>query len=156
WEHNLETARRCAALAHEIGISLVSFHAGFLPPTRSDPLRTVLAERLRVIIDEFAGQNVKTAFETGQETADTLLSVLEELNRPSAGVNFDPANMILYDHGDPVESLCKLAPHVLQVHIKDAIRTRTPGAWGREVPVGTGDVDWPAFFAVMRERGMAC
>jgi sugar phosphate isomerase/epimerase len=40
-----------------------------------------------------------------------------------------------------------------QCHIKDAQRTRTPGTWGDEVVVGTGQVDWPAFFRTLRELG---
>jgi sugar phosphate isomerase/epimerase len=30
-----------------------------------------------------------------------------------------------------------------------APETRTPGTWGDEVTVGTGEVDWPAFFAAL-------
>jgi sugar phosphate isomerase/epimerase len=46
-----------------------------------------------------------------------------------------------------------LGPWVRQCHIKDAIRTRTPGTWGEEVVAGTGQVDWRAFFATLREIG---
>ena len=38
-----------------------------------------------------------------------------------------------------------------QCHIKDANRTQTPGEWGEEVVVGTGEVDWLAFFALLEE-----
>ena len=80
--------------------------------------------------------------------------MLAELDRPDhAGVNFDPANMILYGMGDPVEALRALLPHVLQVHVKDATPTAEPGTWGAEVPAGTGAVDWPAFFAVLSGAG---
>ena len=119
-------------------------------------MRPVMIRRLRTIVDLFAEQGVNVGFETGQETADTLLSVLAELKRSTCGVNFDPANMLLYDHGDPLESLRKLAPHVLQIHIKDAVRTTTPGKWGMETPVGAGEVDWPAFFGVMQECNIDC
>ena len=61
------------------------------------------------------------------------------------GVNFDPANMILYGMGDPLEAIELLAPWLRQVHIKDAIATKNPGTWGTEVPVGTGSVPWPSF-----------
>lgn len=157
WEANLENARRMANLAAgPVGISLVTLHAGFLPSESFDPARKVMVERLRQIIDVFARSGVQVGFETGQETAETLLSVLSELNRETAGVNFDPANMILYDHGDPVESFRKLAPHVLQVHIKDARRTSMPGQWGTETPVGEGEVDWPAFCGVFRDAKLTC
>jgi sugar phosphate isomerase/epimerase len=61
-------------------------------------------------------------------------------------VNFDPANMILYDKGDPVEAVHVLGKWIRQVHLKDATRTKVPGQWGTEVPVGTGEVAWPEFF----------
>jgi sugar phosphate isomerase/epimerase len=28
-----------------------------------------------------------------------------------------------------------------------------PGTWGQEVPVGTGQVDWRAFFTTLRDNG---
>jgi L-ribulose-5-phosphate 3-epimerase len=59
--------------------------------------------------------------------------------------------MILYDKGDPIAALRTLGPWIRQVHIKDARRTKVPGTWGEEVAAGTGEVDWPAFFATLRE-----
>ena len=35
----------------------------------------------------------------------------------------------------------------------DAARTTAPGTWGDEVVAGTGEVDWPAFFATLNEIG---
>ena len=67
------------------------------------------------------------------------------------GVNFDPANMILYNKGNPVTAMQKLSPWIKQIHIKDAIFTDVEGEWGFEVPVGTGDVDWKSFLAAMPE-----
>ena len=31
------------------------------------------------------------------------------------------------------------------------MRTKIPGTWGAEVAVGSGEVEWPAFFAALRE-----
>ncbi|HMQ14347.1 MAG TPA: sugar phosphate isomerase/epimerase family protein [Phycisphaerae bacterium] len=156
WAENLAGAQRCAEFAEELELPLVTFHAGFLPPEADEPLRAVMVERLRSIIDVFAELEVAVAFETGQETAQTLFDVLGQLERPTAGVNFDPANMLLYDHGDPVEALRLLAPHVRQIHIKDALRPTAPGEWGREAPVGQGQVDWPGFFEALKETRLTC
>lgn len=150
WPATLTRAARVAELAGHQGIRLVTFHAGFIPHDARDPEREVLLERLRTVIDLFAARGVRVAFETGQEEADTLLSALEDLRRPDAGVNFDPANMILYGMGDPVAALRKLKPWVRQVHIKDALPSPTRGQWGREVVVGAGAVDWRGFFDVLR------
>jgi L-ribulose-5-phosphate 3-epimerase len=154
WARNLEIAGRDAALASELGLRLVSFHAGFLPHDSGDRERAVLIERLRKIVDVFAERGVNVALETGQEDADTLLGFLRDLERPSAGVNFDPANMILYDMGEPVSALDKLAPHVRQVHIKDAVRTKTKGEWGSEVRAGSGEVAWDKFFDALARHGL--
>ena len=63
---------------------------------------------------------------------------------------FRSANLILYDKGNPITALRTLASWIKQCHLKDANRTRTPGCWGEEVPVGTGQVPWPEFFAVLQ------
>ncbi|MCC6406314.1 MAG: sugar phosphate isomerase/epimerase [Planctomycetes bacterium] len=151
WNANLAAARANAKLAARLGLRLVTFHAGFLPHEASDPERKVLIERLRALVDVFASEGAVVGFETGQESARTLLDVLAELDRPTAGVNFDPANMLLYDMGDPVAALKLLAPRVKQIHVKDAVRTKQRGTWGAEVCVGTGEVDWRALFAAAAE-----
>jgi len=151
WTANLDIAKRDARIARELGLPLVTFHAGFLPHDAADPERAKLLVRLRTVVDVFADEGVRLGFETGQETAATLLDVLDALDRPSAGVNFDPANMILYGMGDPVAALRELGPHVVQVHVKDATPTTRRGEWGEEVPVGTGSVDWRAFFVALNE-----
>jgi sugar phosphate isomerase/epimerase len=156
WAENLRGAEASAILAARVGLSLVTFHAGFLPhgegAARAE--REKMIDRLRQIIDVFAARNVRVAFETGQESAATLREVLDVIDRPALGVNFDPANMILYGMGDPVTALGELAPRVRQIHIKDARPASTPGEWGTEVRVGTGTVDWPAFFATVRRAGL--
>ena len=150
WPANLERARHVAACAAQAGIPLVTFHAGFIPHEPRDPERAVLLDRLRQVADIFAQHHVRLGLETGQESAATLLDALHALAHPNVGVNFDPANMILYGMGDPVAALRALAPHVVQVHVKDAVPTTQPGTWGHEVTAGTGAVDWPAFFQAMR------
>jgi L-ribulose-5-phosphate 3-epimerase len=149
WLANLAAAHANADLAARLGISLVTFHAGFLPDDRDDPVRLTMIDRLRHIADAFKARGVHVAFETGQERAGTLIDVLDELDRPSVGVNFDPANMILYGSGEPVTALEQLSPWVRQIHIKDALPSETPGTWGTEVRPGDGAVNWPKFLAVV-------
>ncbi len=148
WPENQRRFERAANIAAENELRLVTFHAGFLPEDRDESQRRRMLERLREVAGFFDAANVAIALETGQETAQTLLEVFEELDCPNVGVNFDPANMVLYGKGDPVESLRRLAPLVKQIHIKDAVATQEPGTWGRETPVGRGEVDWPAFFDI--------
>jgi L-ribulose-5-phosphate 3-epimerase len=153
WEQNLKNARATALLARQLGLPLVTFHAGFVPHEGSDPAYRKMLKRLGTVADVFAAEGIILGLETGQETAVSLLQLLGSLDRPGLGVNFDPANMILYDKGNPIEALTTLGKHIRQVHIKDAKRTRAPGTWGEEVPAGSGEVDWPAFFAALEKAG---
>ena len=150
WPENLSRSRNIAKIAERLGLKLVTFHAGFLPHDRGDAERATMLSRLREIADIFGASGVQVAFETGQESAHTLLEVMQELDHRNTGINFDPANMILYGMGEPVSSLRELAAYVRQIHIKDAIPTDVPGQWGSEVPVGAGAVNWGAFFDAVR------
>jgi sugar phosphate isomerase/epimerase len=150
WKQNLKNFGACASRAKKMGLRLVTFHAGFLPPDESHPTFDKMLQRLEVVADLFMVQNILLGLETGQETAPELAALLLKLNHPNIGVNFDPANMLMYDKGDPVKALHTLAPWVRQVHVKDAKRTKIPGTWGQEVPVGTGDMDWRAFFSTFK------
>jgi L-ribulose-5-phosphate 3-epimerase len=149
WEQNRRNIRATVPIARRLGLKLLTFHAGFLPHEESDPNFGKMLGRLSEVADVFADAGIDLAFETGQETAPVLLEVLQKLNKKNVGVNFDPANMILYNKGNPIEALALLGKWVRQVHIKDAILTKVPGTWGEEVPVGTGQVDWRAFVATL-------
>ena len=154
WPATRARAAEVAALAGRHRIRLVTFHAGFIPH-EAGPQREKLFGRLREIAVLFADHGARIAFETGQESADTLAHALDALGDPvpsvgGIGVNFDPANMILYGMGDPVAAVRVLAPRIAQVHVKDALPTQVAGTWGSEVRAGTGAVDWNAFLSALR------
>jgi sugar phosphate isomerase/epimerase len=135
-----------------LGLNDLMLHAGFLPevgdPARKDMLDT-LAKAGRMAAD----RGITLAFETGQETADLLRQTLDDLNCPNIKVNFDPANMLLYNMGDPIRAVEILGPDIRSVHVKDANRPRVAGEWGEEVPLGEGQVDIPQFIKTLKRVG---
>jgi sugar phosphate isomerase/epimerase len=151
WERNCRNIQETVALAARMGLKLITFHAGFIPHLETDPDYAKMLDRLARVAGMFAVAGIALGLETGQETAPALAALLQRLRQPNVGVNFDPANMILYNQGDPVAALRVLAPWIRQVHIKDATRTKVAGTWGEEVPVGAGEVDWRAFFAALAQ-----
>lgn len=153
WEQNWKNIQATAELAQQLNLKLVTFHAGFLPHEARDPNFAKLKQRLVQTADAFHARGIALGLETGQETAAVLSDFLRQLGKSNVGVNFDPANMLLYDKGNPIEALRTLGPWIRQVHIKDARRTKIPGTWGEEVVAGTGEVDWRAFFATLSEVG---
>ncbi|MEO0529465.1 MAG: sugar phosphate isomerase/epimerase family protein [Planctomycetota bacterium] len=130
----------------------VGLHIGFVPhDSASDEFAQIVAAT-QAICDHCAPHGQAVHLETGQEPADVLLEFLAAVNRDNLGVNFDPANMILYGCGEPLPALKKLGSHVRSVHCKDAKWSDQPGeTWGEETPLGEGDVDFPAFINVLDE-----
>lgn len=149
WEQNLAHIRAVVPLATALGLRLVTFHAGFVPHDVTDPDFKKMLVRLTTVAGMFAAADILVGLETGQETAAELATLLESLKCPNVVVNFDPANMLLYGKGDPIQAIHILGPWIRQVHVKDATPSAIPGKWGSEVAVGTGAVEWNAFFAAL-------
>ncbi|WP_435017825.1 sugar phosphate isomerase/epimerase family protein [Tundrisphaera sp. TA3] len=137
-----------------LGLTDLTLHAGFLPEIGS-PDRPAMLDTLAKAGGLAAEKGVTLAFETGQETAELLRATLDDLRAPNLKVNFDPANMLLYDMGDPIRAVEILGPDIRSVHVKDAKRPTVPGQWGQEVPLGEGEVDIPRFLKALRDAGYA-
>jgi L-ribulose-5-phosphate 3-epimerase len=135
-----------------LGLSDLSLHAGFLPAP-SDPGRSAILATLAEAGKLAAARGITLAFETGQETADLLRLTLDELGSPNLKVNFDPANMLLYDMGDPIRAVEILGPDIRSVHVKDARRPKVSGQWGDEVPLGQGEVNIREFVNALKKNG---
>jgi sugar phosphate isomerase/epimerase len=137
-----------------LGLSDLTLHAGFLPEA-GDPGRKAMLDTLAKAGQVAAEKGVTLAFETGQETALLLRLTLDELKSPNIKVNFDPANVLLYDMGDPIHAVEILGPDIRSVHVKDAKRPTIPSQWGQEVPLGQGEVDIPRFIRTLKAIGYA-
>ncbi len=131
----LERLRWALARTRALGLHDLTLHAGFIPEV-GEPSRKAYLDTLAHVSQLSAEKNVTVAFETGQESASLLRHTLDDLQCPNLKVNFDPANMLLYDKDDPLEAVELLAPDIRSVHLKDGKRPTTPGAWGEEVPLG--------------------
>ena len=55
------------------------------------------------------------------------LPVIEEINRPNVGINYDTANCIFYGDTQPLDDLALTVPHLVHVHLKDKIGGRVSG-----------------------------
>jgi L-ribulose-5-phosphate 3-epimerase len=135
-----------------LGLSDLMLHGGFIPEP-GDADRKPFLDTLGRVSALAAAKGVTVALETGQETADLLRKTLDELKCQNLKVNFDPANMLLYDKGDPLRAVEILGPDIHSVHVKDANRPTTPGTWGTEVPLGQGQVNIGAFVKTLQKVG---
>ena len=141
--------------AAALGVGSIACHIGFVPEDTTDPDYVAVRDLVRRICDRAARNRQTFALETGQEPARVLLDFLKDVDRYNLGINFDPANMILYGTGDPIEALGVLAPHVVSVHCKDGDwpPKDLPDALGSEQPLGRGSVGIDQFVAKLKEIG---
>ena len=150
WEANKKIVTRGAQLTQELGCTYMSTHAGFLDEANPKAYKTYI-ERVTWMRDECRKYGVTLILESGQETAEDLAAFMPRV--PGVGINFDPANMILYAKGKPMQALKVLYPWIKQVHVKDACETKVPGTWGTEVAWGEGEVGGKSFIAELEALG---
>jgi L-ribulose-5-phosphate 3-epimerase len=152
WDRNRQLFIEATETSAELGVKFLTMHAGLIDetnPTYAEKFHS----RIKSLAEVAVENGIMLLLETGQETAGQLRDFLMKLNHSAVGVNFDPANMILYDKGEPIEAVKTLGPWIRHIHIKDAIRTTRPGTWGQEVPWGEGQVEPGSFIDALEEIG---
>ncbi len=149
----LEYLRRCVDFARAIGARLVTFHMGFLPKDPGDEAYRAMLAAVTDIAGHAAKQNVTISLETGQETGEEMAAFLDKITVARVGVNFDPANLVIYGVDSPSRALARFVSRVTSVHVKDALLPDAPGAMGREVRPGEGRAELSECFRLLREAG---
>lgn len=152
WPASGKAFAQAATLTAELGSKYIMMHVGFLDHN-DRAYAHKFYDRVRYLGDRAGEAGVSLLMETGQETAEDLQRFVETLNHPNVWLNFDPANLILYNKDEPLSAFRRLAPWVRHIHIKDAVRTVVPGTWGREVVWGEGQVNAFAFLNTLAEAG---
>jgi len=145
-EETSEFARRC-------GVAAVQTHCGFIPENPGDPLYKEATGAIRQVAAYCKKNGQSFRCETGQETPIALLRAIHDVGLDNVGVNFDPANLILYGKADPVDALETLGRYVQGVHAKDGLYPSDPRQLGREVPIGQGKVNFPRFIERLKQIG---
>lgn len=82
-----------------------------------------------------------------------LLRLFEDIGTGNLFVNLDPANLILYGKGNPVDALDVLGGYVRGVHAKDGLYPTNGLELGQEVKVGEGKVNFPQLLARLKQVG---
>jgi sugar phosphate isomerase/epimerase len=146
--------KEIADFARQLNVDVVGIHLGFVPHERTNADYRELLDLTRDVCDHCRRNGQALHLETGQEPVDVLIQFLDDAGCDNLFVNFDPANMILYGAGEPLPALERLGRRVRSVHCKDATWSDHPGeSWGREVPLGEGDVDFTAFLKTLQRIG---
>lgn len=153
-DSRLAEMKEISDFAKMLGCNVIGLHLGFVPHDTNDPGYREVVEVTRELCDHASQNGQALHLETGQETAESLVQFIADTERENLFVNFDPANMILYGAGEPLEALKLLGDRVRSVHCKDAKWADEPGVnWGEETKLGDGDVDMKAYLETLKQIG---
>ncbi len=144
--------KRGADFAEKIGVKYMATHAGFIPEHPSYPEYRSIVVALKNIVIYCNNKDICFTFETGQETPITLMRLIMDIGYDT-GVNFDPANLILYGRGNPVDAIDIYGKYIKGVHIKDGDYSTDFNKIGAERVVGEGSVNFPVFLPKLLKSG---
>lgn len=177
----VEKSKRIIDLAVELGTPIVTTHIGMVPEDESSEVYAAMQEACDELAVYARSIDAYFAVETGPEAAARLKRFLDSLSTNGVSVNFDPANMVMVTGDDPVAGVKLLGDYIVHTHVKDGIRVKpvdprdvygfygyegnsgmdhdqiaemvASGQFFKEVPLGEGKVDFPAYFAALQEIG---
>lgn len=153
WPERQHLTLAAAAFTAKLGVHKLTTHIGFIPTPNHRDYETIVG-RIGSLAKPLGDLKIDLLMETGQEPASELLQFLNNLHVKNFGINFDPANMILYGSGDPIDAIGVLGRHIRHVHVKDAIKSKNPGIdWGTEVAFGDGQVPHEAYVRALKSIG---
>ena len=145
-----EALKKAAAWASRLGAPSITTHCGFIPQDPDDPDYIGTVESLKEVAAACEEHGVEFWFETGQETPITLLRTMEDVGAGNLGINLDPANLLMYGNGNPVDALDVFGIYVRGMHAKDGEYPANGRELGHEKPLGMGRVNFPALMAKLR------
>ena len=152
----VQTSKHIIDMALTMGCNIVTTHIGVIPEdTRSDVYRT-MQEACGELAEYAAGVGAFFAIETGPEPSERLCRFLDSLGGSKGmSVNLDPANLKMVKNDDPVQAVHVLKDYIVHTHAKDGLRFDDPSMAKpyREVALGTGHVDFPAYLKALDETG---
>lgn len=165
----IEKSKRILELAKELGTDVVTTHIGVVPDDPNHDRYKIMQEACHALAEYADSLKAHFAIETGPERAIVLKHFLDGLGSRGVAVNLDPANFVMVTGDDPVQAVYTLSDYIVHTHAKDGIRLfeKDPemiygvkmdalthmGAAYRELPLGEGGVDFPAYLAALDEIG---
>ena len=138
----IERTKKALELSVDLGAPIITGHVGEIPEDRSDPRWSVLLRSIGEVARHGAAVGACLALETGAESPETLLGLMEAIDSPGLRVNFDPANIRRFG---VLRSVRILEKYIVHTHAKD-------GGKGRST-VGSGEVPWDEYIPLLKEIG---
>lgn len=167
----IEKSKRILELAKELECDVVTTHIGVVPSDPEHERYKVMQEACSKLAEFADSIDAHFAIETGPETSATLKTFLDSLGSKGVAVNLDPANLVMVTGDDPVKAVYNLKDYIFHTHAKDGVKfvdgnpeyiyhvvhpvpAEAQGVrYFEEVPLGKGQVDFPAYLAALEDIG---
>jgi hypothetical protein len=144
-----------ADFAEMIGVRAIITHLGFIPENPADPQYPEVVKTVKEVAEYCNAKGLEFWFESGQETPVALRRLIEDVDMPNLGINFDTANVVLYGKGNPLDSTEIFGKYIKNLHAKDGLYPTNPRKLGMEVPIGQGKADFPAILKTLKDLGFS-
>ena len=164
----IEKSKRIVDLAKDLETNVITTHIGVVPADPTVPRYAIMQDACSKLAAYADSMEAHFAVETGPEIATTLKAFLDSLNSKGVSVNLDPANFVMVTGDDPVQAVYTLKDYIVHTHAKDGKRLYYVAPeilYGMadedmlkepsfiELPLGQGDVDFPAYFKALDDIG---
>lgn len=133
-------------------IKYITCHVGITPEEKGEFYDRFIADMKQLV--RFAAEiGQEFLFETGTESAANLKQILDDIGEPNAGVNFDPANVLIYNTDVPAKLVDLLADRIKVIHCKDANPPEGDAPMGKETVLGAGSTGFAALLKRLLDGG---
>ena len=167
----IDYIKKALDLADRLDCRVVTTHIGVVPADRSVPRYQVMLDAVGECAEYAKKMGSYLAVETGPEAIGTLRGLLEQCGG-GAGINYDPANLVMVGADDEVEGVRTGGSYIVHTHAKDgkSLQKIVPEdfyhsfakgglEWSRtcqccvETPLGEGNVRWIPYLHALQEIG---
>ena len=136
----------------QFGAKYFACHVGFVPEEKNEFYDQFILD-LKMLARFAAINDQYFMFETGTETVAGLKEMIEAIDEPNVGINFDPANFLYYNNDDPALLVDQLVDKILTVHCKDAVRPAEGEKHGKETVLGQGATNFRVLLKRILDHG---
>ena len=162
----IERSKRILDLAKDLETDVVTTHIGVVPADTDCDTFRIMQDACGQLAAYADSLQAHFAIETGPELSAVLKTFLDTLHSTGVAVNLDPANLVMVAGDDPVKAVHNLKEYIVHTHAKDGrmLRRVNPEAIYNgtldfaeapfiELPLGQGDVDFPAYLSALNDIG---
>lgn len=152
----VEAFRRSIHICRQLGIPYLTTSTGGHDDTSAGSVeeqRQAFLTRFGPLADEAAEGGITICIETHgglSATGALAAELIEAIDKPNVGINYDTANVIFYGNVRPEEDIRAAARHIAHMHLKD--KAGGDQEWNFPA-IGSGNVDFASIFQTLEEVG---